>query len=65
MLRSKAKRRTLVVRGICAFVLFSAVQAWGQGAWRPDKTTEIIVTTSPGGSNDLVARLMEINVEVA
>jgi putative tricarboxylic transport membrane protein len=40
-------------------LLLAAGQAWGQAAWRPEKATEIIVTTSPGGSNDFVARLVE------
>lgn len=54
-----ARGRTLMVGGICVSFLFSAAQAWGQAAWRPDKATELIVTTSPGGSNDLVTRLMQ------
>ena len=40
-------------------LLLAAVDVWGQAAWRPDKPTELIVTTSPGGSNDLVTRLMQ------
>ncbi len=42
-----------------ALALASAEDARSQAAWRPDKATEIIVTTAPGGSNDLVARLMQ------
>jgi putative tricarboxylic transport membrane protein len=42
-----------------ALALLAAGQAWGQAVWRPDKPTELIVTTSPGGSNDLVTRLMQ------
>lgn len=44
------------VSGLC---LLAAGHAWAQGAWRSDKPTELIVTTSPGGSNDLVTRLMQ------
>ena len=39
--------------------LFATTQAWGQAPWRPEKASELIVTTAPGGSNDLVARLMQ------
>jgi putative tricarboxylic transport membrane protein len=36
-----------------------ASDAWSQPAWRPEKPTEIVVTTAPGGSNDLVARAIQ------
>ncbi len=37
----------------------AAMPAWGQGAWRPEKQVEIILSTAPGGGNDTVARLMQ------
>ena len=52
-------RRSLTAGWVSALCLLAAGQAWAQGAWRPDKPTELIVTTSPGGSNDLVTRLMQ------
>ena len=42
-----------------ALALGVTAEAHSQAAWRTDKATEIIVTTAPGGSNDLVARLMQ------
>jgi len=59
MIWSMSARRNTMVACIGGLVLLVAGQARSQGAWRPDKPTELIVTTSPGGSNDLVARLME------
>lgn len=46
----------LIIGGLA---MLAAAQAWGQAPWRPDKATELIITTAPGGSNDLVARLMQ------
>ena len=49
-----------MVRGVLFLAALGAVaEASAQGAWRPEKATEIIVTTSPGGSNDQVARVMQ------
>jgi putative tricarboxylic transport membrane protein len=47
------------VQWLGGLVLLATVQAWGQAPWRPDKAAEIVVTTSPGGSNDQVARVMQ------
>lgn len=39
--------------------LVTATTASAQPAWQPEKQSEIIVPTSPGGGNDTVARLMQ------
>jgi len=36
-----------------------ASPVWAQSGWRPEKQVEIIVPTSPGGGNDVSARLMQ------
>ena len=60
MARTYELRKTGFVGSLFVFAaLASAGEAIAQGAWRPDKATEIIVTTSPGGSNDQVARVMQ------
>jgi putative tricarboxylic transport membrane protein len=59
-----ARGHTPYLRGFfgslfAALALMAGGAAHAQQAWRPDKATEIIVTTSPGGSNDFVARLVQ------
>ncbi|HYH41068.1 MAG TPA: tripartite tricarboxylate transporter substrate-binding protein, partial [Burkholderiales bacterium] len=47
--------------GVLCFCLITAVMggtAQGQGAWRPDKSVEIIIPTGAGGQNDLNGRLI-------
>jgi len=53
---SGARRSALVLAG--AFIL-AAGAAWGQTGWRPDKPIEIIVPTAAGGSNDVIARVVQ------
>jgi putative tricarboxylic transport membrane protein len=36
-----------------------APAAWGQPAWRPEKTVEFIVATVPGGNSDKLTRLAQ------
>ncbi|MCC7486470.1 MAG: tripartite tricarboxylate transporter substrate binding protein [Burkholderiales bacterium] len=45
----------------CAFVAVAAVAAGPAAAqdWKPQRNVEIVVTTSPGGSNDATARALE------
>jgi putative tricarboxylic transport membrane protein len=50
----KHARWTLLLAGCIA-----AFPGWAQTGWRPEKQSEIIVPTSPGGGNDTVARLMQ------
>jgi putative tricarboxylic transport membrane protein len=59
MMRSVVRGQMRTVGWVGGLVLLATAQAWGQAPWRPDKATELIVTTSPGGSNDLVTRLMQ------
>lgn len=60
MARAHNECRTRSIAGLfIALALGVAEEAHSQAAWRPDKVTEIIVTTAPGGSNDQVARLMQ------
>ncbi|HTD91106.1 MAG TPA: tripartite tricarboxylate transporter substrate-binding protein, partial [Burkholderiales bacterium] len=40
-------------------MLWVASVAWGQGAWRPDKTVEFIVATVAGGNSDKITRLAQ------
>jgi len=46
---------------VCAAVLAAVIpgEVYSQTAWRPDKTLELIVPTSPGGNNDRMVRLVQ------
>ncbi len=44
---------------VCAIALSFATAAWGQPAWRPEKTVEFIVPTGAGGNNDKLTRLAQ------
>ena len=50
---------------ICGAMLLAVVavpfatQAWSQPVWRPEKTVEIILPAAPGGTNDVMVRLMQ------
>ncbi len=54
-----AVRSIWVVGGIAALSAQLATEAWGQGAWRPEKAVEFITSSDAGGSNDQVARAMQ------
>jgi putative tricarboxylic transport membrane protein len=58
-MRSLVFQRTQMLIWIGGLFMLASAHAWGQAQWRPDKASELIVTTAPGGSNDLVARLMQ------
>src|SRR5262245_30106549 len=47
-----------MARGLAIALLLATLPAWGQ-AWRPEKPVEFVITTAPGGSNDLVARALQ------
>jgi putative tricarboxylic transport membrane protein len=59
MARGAIRKWIRVLASAGCLLPLAAGHAWGQAAWRPEKATEIIVTTSPGGSNDFVARLVQ------
>lgn len=44
---------------LVAAAIPSARQAWAQAPWRPEKAVEIVLPTAPGGTNDLLARLIQ------
>lgn len=44
---------------LATLALFTALNASGQGAWRPTKPVEIILPTAAGGANDMMARLIQ------
>lgn len=44
---------------VAALAAQFATDAWSQPAWRPEKAVEIILPTAPGGTNDVMARLMQ------
>lgn len=52
----------MIIRAILALAALLAsvpLDAWAQGAWKPERNVEILVGTSPGGSIDRVARLAQ------
>lgn len=42
-----------------AIALSFATGAWGQAAWRPEKTVEFVIPTGAGGNNDKLTRLAQ------
>lgn len=44
---------------VFAIALSFATGAWGQPAWRPEKTVEFIIPTGAGGNNDKLTRLAQ------
>ena len=44
---------------VLAIALSFATGAWGQPAWRPEKTVEFIVPTAAGGNSDKLTRLAQ------
>jgi putative tricarboxylic transport membrane protein len=44
---------------VLAVSLSFSIPAWGQPAWRPDKTVEFTIPTAPGGNNDRLTRLAQ------
>ena len=44
---------------VLVVALSFATAAWGQAAWRPEKTVEFIVPTGAGGNNDRLTRLAQ------
>lgn len=50
------RMRRMIVAALCAAPAGFAAPALAQSAWQPEKTVEILVGTSPGGSIDRVAR---------
>ena len=52
--------RPLWLAAFVAAALYHLPQAaWGQSGWRPEKAVEIVLPTAPGGTNDLLTRLIQ------
>lgn len=51
------RSRTVVMA--VALVVFAAAHGAGAQTWRPEKPVEIIVPTAAGGSNDVIARVVQ------
>jgi putative tricarboxylic transport membrane protein len=53
-----------MIRAVFALLgLLTALNASGQGAWRPTKAVEIILPTAAGGANDQMARLIQKSMQ--
>ena len=50
---------SLRVAALCAGALALAAGAQAQSTWRPEKAVEIVLPTAPGGTNDLLTRLIQ------
>jgi len=48
-----------------SFALLWPAGAYSQGQWRPEKTVEIVVPTGVGGTNDIMARLIQQTLQSA
>ena len=55
----KTKRAIWVAAVMTGAASLANQQASGQTAWRPEKAVEIVLPTAPGGTNDLLARLIQ------
>lgn len=52
--------RPIWIAALVATPVFHMAQpAWGQSGWRPEKAVEIVLPTAPGGTNDLLTRLIQ------
>jgi putative tricarboxylic transport membrane protein len=50
---------TIAVRACLAFLCAMSFAAHAQPAWKPEKSVEIIIGTSPGGPQDRMGRMMQ------